>query len=129
MSPMSPARSRSTAQDLRQAVEKIADWVVGRTDTTPPRAEVAAAVRHSLSVLEQLAPGQAVEIRVPPFAAAQVLTGVTHTRGTPANVVEATPLAWLRIIAGIDALAGSSEVSLSGVRAADIARFLPLVRL
>lgn len=125
MSSMSPARSRSTAQDLRVAVENIAEWITGNQHESPPRAQVAAAVRHSLSVLEQLAPGKAVEVRVPPYGAVQLLPGVTHTRGTPPNVVEAPPHTWLRIIVGLEELG----VYTSGVRAAEVAQYLPLIRL
>ena len=47
-----------------------------------------ALVKHYLAVLEQRAPGRSVEVRVPPYAAVQVVPGVRHTRGTPPAVVE-----------------------------------------
>lgn len=43
------------------------------------------------AVLEELAarePGHAVELRVPPYAAVQLIDGPRHTRGTPGAVVE-----------------------------------------
>ena len=43
------------------------------------------------ALLEGLAaanPGHAVELRVPPFAAVQLIDGPRHTRGTPGAVVE-----------------------------------------
>ena len=43
------------------------------------------------AVLEQislLAPGNAVELRIPPYSAIQCCAGPKHTRGTPPNVVE-----------------------------------------
>jgi hypothetical protein len=45
-------------------------------------------VREILSVIKQIAPGKSVELRIPPYAAIQCVTGVTHRRGTPRNVVE-----------------------------------------
>ena len=45
-------------------------------------------VREILSVIQQIAPGKSVELRIPPYAAIQCVTGVTHRRGTPPNVVE-----------------------------------------
>lgn len=45
-------------------------------------------VKRVLGQLEKLAPGHAVEVRVPPYAAIQCVAGPKHTRGTPPNVVE-----------------------------------------
>ena len=45
-------------------------------------------VKSTLSQLEKLAPGHAIEVRVPPYAAIQCVEGPKHTRGTPPNVVE-----------------------------------------
>lgn len=58
------------------------------------------AVRYSLEVLERVCPGHAVEVRVPPFAAAQCVEGPRHTRGTPPNVVEMPAETWLEILSG-----------------------------
>ena len=43
--------------------------------------------KHLLALLVAKAPGGAVEVRVPPYAAAQCLTGTRHTRGTPPAAV------------------------------------------
>ena len=48
-------------------------------------------VKHFLAVLAERAPGNSVEVRVPPVAAVQVIPGVRHTRGTPPAVVETDP--------------------------------------
>ncbi len=50
--------------------------------------DTSALVKHYLAVLEERAPGRSVEVRVPPYAAVQVVPGVRHTRGTPPAVVE-----------------------------------------
>jgi len=45
-------------------------------------------VRALLDQISQLAPGHAVELRIPPYAAIQCGAGPKHRRGTPPNVVE-----------------------------------------
>ena len=45
-------------------------------------------VKQILKVIEELAPGRSVELRIPPYAAIQCVSGSTHRRGTPPNVVE-----------------------------------------
>jgi len=45
-------------------------------------------VKALLEEISQLAPGHAVELRIPPYAAIQCCEGPKHTRGTPPNVVE-----------------------------------------
>jgi hypothetical protein len=50
--------------------------------------EVKSQVKKILKVVEQIAPGKLVELRIPPYAAIQCMAGGTHRRGTPPNVVE-----------------------------------------
>jgi len=45
-------------------------------------------VKQILAVIEELAPGRSVELRIPPYAAIQCVSGSMHRRGTPPNVVE-----------------------------------------
>lgn len=52
------------------------------------RAATRAAVMAVLERIQHAAPGHAVELRIPPYAAVQVVDGPRHTRGTPAAVVE-----------------------------------------
>ena len=47
-----------------------------------------ARVRAVLDDLRRRAPGHSVELRIPPYAAVQVVDGPRHTRGTPGAVVE-----------------------------------------
>ncbi len=90
--------------------------------------DVRALVKHYLAVLETRAPGHAVEVRVPPFAAVQVIEGVRHTRGTPPAVIETDADTWLSVATGevawVDALA-SGRVRASGERT-DLSSYLPL---
>lgn len=57
-------------------------------------------VKHYLALLQEQAPGGAVEVRVPPYAAVQVIEGVRHTRGTPPGVVETDALTWVALCVG-----------------------------
>jgi Bacterial SCP ortholog len=95
----------------------------------PPRPELRTAVRYLLDLLAAKAPGRAIEVRIPPYAAVQCGAGPQHTRGTPPNVVETDPVTWIRLATGGLTWAeasGSGQVSASGVRA-DLSAFLPLV--
>jgi Bacterial SCP ortholog len=95
----------------------------------PLREALRTAVRYLVDVLAELAPGRTVEVRIPPFAAAQCIEGPRHTRGTPANVVETDPLTWLALATGrLDwpAAAASGKLRASGSRA-DISAYLPLI--
>jgi len=115
---------------LRAAVAAVGPWLDGEAPE-PPRAAVAAAVRLSLRTLAQLAPGNSVEVRVPPFAVVQCVAGPRHTRGTPPNVVQTDAATWLRLatarLGWPDAVA-AGRLSASGTRAAEVAVVLPIVR-
>ena len=45
-------------------------------------------VKHILKLVQALAPGRSVEVRIPPYSAIQCVGGSPHRRGTPPNVVE-----------------------------------------
>ena len=90
--------------------------------------DLRALTKHYLAVLEQQAPGHSVEVRVPPYAAVQVIPGVRHTRGTPPAVVETDATTWVALATGelawVDAEA-AGRVRASGQRA-DLSPYLPL---
>ena len=54
-------------------------------------------VKTTLALLESKAPGRAIEVRIPPYAAIQCGEGPTHTRGTPPNVIEMKADTWLSL--------------------------------
>jgi hypothetical protein len=85
-------------------------------------------VKSTLALLTAKAPGRAIEVRIPPYAAVQCGAGPTHTRGTPPNTVEMDSETWLALASGKlswnDALS-SGAIAASGVRA-DLSQFLPL---
>ena len=92
------------------------------------RADLATAVRYTLEELSVVAPGRSVEVRVPPFGAVQCVTGTTHTRGTPPNVVETDAQTWLAVATGAltwDGAWESGTLRVSGHRA-DLTAYLPL---
>jgi hypothetical protein len=94
----------------------------------PDRADLRLLTKHYLAVLEARAPGRSVEVRVPPYAAAQVIEGVRHTRGTPPAVVEMAATTWIALASG--ALAWSAAVEGGQVQASgertDLTAYLPL---
>ncbi|MEV6234768.1 sterol carrier family protein [Saccharopolyspora shandongensis] len=125
-----PSRRAVDPQEMRDAVLAVRSWLDDAAQK-PARAELAAAVRLSLRTLEQVAPGNSVEVRVPPFAAVQCVTGPRHTRGTPPNVVETDPRTWLLLATGrLDwaAAVERGELTASGSRS-DVSQWLPLVRI
>jgi uncharacterized protein (TIGR03083 family) len=84
--------------------------------------------RALVDVLGWRAPGRSVEMRVPPFAAVQCVSGPRHKRGTPGAVVETDPITFLRLAAGrISWREGqaSGDVIASGLRT-DLSPYLPL---
>lgn len=116
-----PPRRRTDPADGRAA---LAAWRSGSAS----RADVRTAVRFTLEELADVAPGHAVEVRVPPDGAVQAVEGPRHTRGTPPNVVETDPATWLGLASGsltwADAV-GSGKILASGERA-DLSSWLPL---
>ena len=93
-----------------------------------PRPALATAVRYALEELSEVAEGNSVEVRVPPFGVAQCIEGPRHTRGTPPNVVEVDAQTWLGLVTGItqwDWALSQGAVQASGLRA-DLSGLLPL---
>jgi hypothetical protein len=90
----------------------------------------ATAVRYLLEELTFLRPGNAVEVRVPPFGAIQCIEGLTHKRGTPPNVVELDADTWLALAFGElswNEAVDAGKIHASGTRA-DLSELLPLMR-
>lgn len=93
------ARDRVDPAKTRQVVLALADWLRDETLPAPDTDVLAAAVRLTARTLAALAPGASVEVRIPPFAAVQCISGPRHTRGTPPNVVQTDPRTWLLTVA------------------------------
>lgn len=119
---MAAPRRKVPVDQGRSAVQA---WTAG--DTT--RSTVATAVRFTLEELASSAPGNSVEVRVPPYGVAQCIEGPRHTRGTPPNVVESDGGTWLQLATGTlgwDDAVAQAKVSASGSRT-DLSDLLPLV--
>ena len=90
----------------------------------------AMAVRYSLFLLEQLAPGGSVEVRVAPWGAVKVLEGPESDPHnlTPPDVIELEPSVWLRMACGLtswDEERKAGHISAVSIRD-DLSELLPL---
>lgn len=91
------------------------------------------AVKLLVEVLQERAPGHAVELRIPPYTAVQVVEGQPgqnrHTRGTPPNTVEVDPVAWLDLATGRTTWGAAVRNGSARVRGdrADLSEWLPLL--
>jgi len=115
------------ADDLNRSVAGLAGLAAEPVRLERPA--LAVTTRSLTGMLAARYPGRSVELRVPPFAAVQCISGPRHTRGTPPNVVETDPVTFLRLATGRldwrDALA-AGQVRASGNRA-DLSDQLPLL--
>ena len=119
-----PPRRRVRVADGEAALRA---WAA--SDGAVEEAVLATAVRYALEELSARHPGRSVEIRVPPFGAAQAIEGPRHTRGTPPNVVETDAQTWLRLATGTVTWPEATAAGLvrdSGIRA-DLSEHLPLL--
>jgi hypothetical protein len=126
------ARVTADPAKTRAAVSAVGDWLRDDNLPEPARAELGEAVRLTARTLAAIAPGASVEVRVPPFVAVQCIPGPAHRRGNPPNVLETDARTWLLLATGLldsAAAVASGTLRLSGARAAEVARWLPLVIL
>ncbi len=127
MSPKQGVRNPPSNQEGLQALKVLlssfennqeADKVVEQT-----------AVKYCLQLLHEKAPGNSVEVRIPPYAAVQVIPGISHKRGTPPAVIEMSARIWIDLAIGkIDWITtkNSGAISASGERA-DLSAYLPVI--
>jgi hypothetical protein len=121
------ARSR-IADDVGESSVRAA---LAGSDPAAAAAATATAVRYLLQLLTDQAPGNTVEVRVPPFGAVQAIEGPRHTRGTPPNVIEMDAATWLALATGSVAWSvalATGSVAASGSRA-DLTEHLPIFRM
>jgi hypothetical protein len=64
--------------------------------------DIKAQVKLILRLVQEVAPGRSVELRIPPYAAVQCVGGRTHRRGTPINVVEMKAETLIRLLESPD---------------------------
>ena len=85
-------------------------------------------VKATLAELVKRAPGRAIEVRIPPYAAIQCGDGPSHTRGTPPNVIEMDADTWLALANGSESWSAAMDrgaISASGARAT-LEEYLPI---
>lgn len=114
-------RRNISAEDGQTA---LAAWSKGNAS----RADTGIAVRYSLQVLAERHPGQAVEVRVPPFGAVQIGAGTVHRRGTPPAVVEMNTDTWLCLATGVftwENAVNAQKITATGV-GSDLTAYLPV---
>lgn len=125
------ARRRISDSDGIAAVRAVIASESGGADSAQvDRQTLATAVRYLLEELAARAPGNSVEVRVPPFGATQCVTGPRHTRGTPPNVIETDPATWVALATGAmdwQQALDAATVHASGIRA-NLDGLLPLLR-
>jgi len=125
---MAVARRRIDVQEGKAALKAWLEAAQTPSDASVPRTVLATAVRYSLEEVTARAPGNSVEVRVPPFGVTQCVEGPRHTRGTPPNVIECDAATWLAMVTGQERWAdavSAGKVAASGLRA-DLSALLPL---
>ena len=125
------ARRRIKHTDGAAAIAAVQALLMGAGLDSADEQTLATACRYLLEELAERAPGNSVEVRVPPYGATQCIEGPRHTRGTPPNTVEMNPNTWFALATGSlswsQALA-EAKVLASGTRA-DLSEVLPLLHL
>jgi hypothetical protein len=127
MSPKQGVRNPPSNQDGLQALKDLLNSYQNNQEVN--KAIEQTAVKYCLQLLHEKAPGNSVEVRIPPYAAVQVIPGISHKRGTPPAVIEMTARIWVELAIGkIDWITtkNSGAISASGERA-DLSAFLPLI--
>ncbi|NQU36984.1 MAG: hypothetical protein HQ526_05225 [Actinobacteria bacterium] len=97
--------------------------------SSPERADERIASKALMDLLAAIAPGNSVEFRVPPFAAAQVVEGIRHRRGNPPATVECDSRTFIELATGVtdwEAATGSGRLIASGERS-DLSGLFPIL--
>lgn len=119
--------------NLSADLAAVADYESLRAERDPasiPRAVRRAAVKELLNRLAAQAPGNSVELRVPPDGVTQMIAGPRHRRGTPAATIEMPADTLIGLCLG--RLTWEEEIISGAVQAsgerADLSGLLPIVR-
>jgi len=127
MSPKQGVRNPPSNQEGLQALKDLLNSY--ETNQEVNKLIEQTAVKYCLQLLHEKAPGNSVEVRIPPYAAVQVIPGTSHKRGTPPAVIEMSARIWIDLAIGkIDwaTTKNGGSISASGERA-DLSAFLPLI--
>jgi hypothetical protein len=127
MSPKQGVRNPPKEQDGLQALKDLLNSYQNNQEVNKLIEQTA--VKYCLQLLHEKAPGNSVEVRIPPYAAVQVIPGISHKRGTPPAVIEMTARIWIDLAIGnLDWITtkNSGAITASGERA-DLSAILPLI--
>ena len=127
MSPKQGVRNPPSNQNGLQALKDLLNSYQNNQEVNKTIEQTA--VKYCLQLLHEKAPGNSVEVRIPPYAAVQVIPGISHKRGTPPAVIEMSARIWVELAIGkIDWITtkNSGAISASGERA-DLSTLLPLI--
>lgn len=127
MSPKQGVRNPPSNQEGLQALKDLLNIYENNQEVNKQIEQTA--VKYCLQLLHEKAPGNSVEVRIPPYAAVQVIPGISHKRGTPPAVIEMSARIWIDLAIGnIDWIPTktSGAISASGERA-DLSTLLPLI--
>ena len=127
MSPKQGVRNPPSNQEGLQALKDLLNSYENSQEVNKLIEQIA--VKFCLQLLHEKAPGNSVEVRIPPYAAVQIIPGTSHKRGTPPAVIEMSARIWIDLAIGnIDwtTTKNSGAISASGQRA-DLSTLLPLI--
>ena len=127
MSPKQGVRNPPSNQEGLQALKVLLSSFENNQEVDKVVEQTA--VKFCLQLLHEKAPGNSVEVRIPPYAAVQVIPGISHKRGTPPAVIEMSARIWIDLAIGkIDWITtkNSGAISASGERA-DLSAYLPVI--
>ncbi len=112
---------------LSPAERVLLDSIASQVDQVD-KDNIRLAVKAILRELTEIAPGRSVELRIPPFAATQIVEGHTHRRGTPAAVVELNAVTLCQLAIGSHSWAElvSEGVILASGERSDLSLLFPL---
>ena len=127
MSPKQGVRNPPSNQEGLQALKVLLSSFENNQEVNKLIEQTA--VKYCLQLLHETAPGNSVEVRIPPYAAVQVIPGISHKRGTPPAVIEMSARIWIDLAIGkIDWIStkNNGSISASGERA-DLSAYLPVI--
>ena len=127
MSPKQGVRNPPSNKEGLQALKDLLNSYENNQEVNKLTEQTA--VKYCLQLLHEKASGNSVEVRIPPYAAVQVIPGISHKRGTPPAVIEMSARIWIDLAVGNinwTTTKKSGVISASGERA-DLSAFLPLI--
>jgi hypothetical protein len=127
MSPKQGVRNPPSNQEGLQALKDLLSSFENNQEVDKVVEQTA--VKYCLQLLHEKAPGNSVEVRIPPYAAVQVIPGISHKRGTPPAVIEMSARIWIDLAIGRTdwiTTKNSGAISASGERA-DLSAYLPVI--